>query len=98
MWGYFVAWKCKCLQVNTLHSTGDQEFAERLYKDLQGNGVRCWFATHDIQGGRKVHEQLDEAIRLHDKLLLILSEHSMNSPWVKTEIANARELEQREKK
>jgi hypothetical protein len=35
---------------------------------------------------------------LRDKLLLILSEHSMNSPWVKTEIANAREREQREKK
>jgi len=60
--------------------------------------VRCWFAPHDIQGGRKIHEQLDEAIRLHDKLLLILSEHSMNSSWVKTEIANAREREEREKK
>ena len=36
-------------------------------------------------------------IRLHDKLL-IPSEHSMNSPWVKTEIANAREREKRKKK
>ena len=71
------------------YSTQDQAFAERLYADLQNKGVRCWFAPHDIQGGRKVHEQLDEAIRLHDKLLLILSEHSMNSTWVKTEIANA---------
>ena len=66
------------------HSSKDQEFAERLYDDLQSNGVRCWFAPHDIQGGRKIHEQLDEAIRLHDKLLLILSERSMSSPWVKT--------------
>jgi len=38
------------------------------------------------------------AIRLHDKLLLILSEHSMSSNWVKTEIANARQREEREKK
>ncbi len=76
----------------------DQEFADRIYADLQNNGVRCWFAPHDIQGGRKLHEQLDEAIRLHDKLLLILSEHSMNSPWVKTEIGNARQREEREKK
>jgi hypothetical protein len=60
--------------------------------------VRCWFAPHDIHGGRKIHEQIDEAIRLHDKLLLILSEHSMSSNWVKTEIANAREREEREKK
>jgi uncharacterized protein YjbI with pentapeptide repeats len=80
------------------YSTKDQEFAERLHADLQDKGVRCWFAPHDIKGGRKLHEQLDEAIRLHDKLLLILSEHSLNSPWVKTEIANARAREEREKK
>jgi len=35
---------------------------------------------------------------LHDKLLLILSEHSMSRNWVKTEIANARQREEREKK
>ena len=23
--------------------------------------MRCWFAPHDIQGGRKLHEQIDEA-------------------------------------
>ena len=26
------------------YSTKDQEFADRLYADLQTNGVRCWFA------------------------------------------------------
>src|SRR5271166_1660012 len=80
------------------YSTKDQEFAERLHADLQAKGVRCWFAPHDIKGGRKIHEQIDDAIRLHDKLLLILSEHSMSSNWVKTEIANARQREEREKK
>lgn len=80
------------------YSTHDQEFAERLYADLQAKGVRCWFAPEEMKGGRKLHEQIDEAIRLHDKLLLILSEHSMNSSWVKTEIANAREREKREGK
>jgi len=80
------------------YSTKDQEFAERLYADLQGNGVRCWFAPRDIQGGRKLHEQLDEAIRLHDKRLLILSENSMNSPWVKTEILRSQKREIEENK
>jgi TIR domain len=41
--------------------------------------------------------QIDEAITVYDRLLLILSEHSMNSEWVKTEIANARQREIREK-
>jgi uncharacterized protein YjbI with pentapeptide repeats len=72
------------------YSTKDQEFADRLHADLQARGVRCWFAPHDIQGGRKIHEQIDEAIKVYDKLLLILSDASMTSNWVKTEIANAR--------
>ncbi len=80
------------------YSTKDQAFADRLFADLQAKGVRCWFAPHDIMGGRKIHEQIAEAIRVHDKLLLILSEHSMASDWVGTEIANAREREAREKK
>jgi TIR domain/Pentapeptide repeats (8 copies) len=80
------------------YSTKDQEFAERLHADLQAKGVRCWFAPEEMKGGVKLHEQIDEAIRLHDKLLLILSEHSMSSNWVKTEIANAREREKREGK
>lgn len=75
------------------YSTKDQEFADRLYADLQNNGVRCWFAPHDIQAGKKVHEQINQAIHLHDRLLLILSEHSMSSEWVKTEIADARQWE-----
>ncbi|MBZ5658504.1 MAG: toll/interleukin-1 receptor domain-containing protein [Acidobacteriia bacterium] len=75
------------------YSTKDQAFADRLYTDLQSKGVRCWFAPHDVQSGRKLHEQVDEAIRLHDKLLLILSRHSMESEWVKTEIAKARRRE-----
>ena len=80
------------------YSTKDQAFADRLYADLQANGVRCWFAAHDIKGGQKIHEQINEAIRVHDKVLLILSEHSMASDWVGTEIASAREREAREKK
>ena len=43
--------------------------------------------------GQKIHEQIYEAIRLHDKLLLILSEHSVNSEWVKTDIRKARNRE-----
>jgi hypothetical protein len=63
-----------------------------------GAHSRCWFAPHDVRSGRKLHEQIDEAIRVYDRLLLILSHHSMNSEWVKTEIANARQKELNEKR
>jgi hypothetical protein len=78
------------------YSTGDQEFAQQLHSDLQAHGVRCWFAPHDAQGGKKLHEQIDSAIRVYDRLLLILSDNSMQSEWVATEIAKARRREKRE--
>lgn len=80
------------------YSSIDQQFAERLHADLQAKNVRCWFAPHDVRGGRKLHEQIDQAIHVHEKVLLILSSHSMSSEWVKTEIAKARKREVREKK
>lgn len=78
------------------YSTSDEEFATRVYDDLQTNGVRCWFAPHDMQGGKKTYEQIDAAIQQQERLLLILSAASMSSNWVKTEIANARAKERRE--
>lgn len=80
------------------YSSKDQLFAERLYADLQARGVRCWFAPHDVQGGKKLHEQIDNAIQMHERLLLILSPDSINSEWVKTEIAKARKREALEKR
>ena len=57
-------------------------------------GLRVWFAPED-QGREEGSQQLDEAIRLHDKLLLILSPESMVSEWVRTEIRKARKAEVR---
>lgn len=78
------------------HSSDDQDFADRLYADLQDEGVRCWYAPQNLRGGEKTHRQIEEAIRHHDKLVLILSEASMESNWVKHEIREAREREREE--
>lgn len=75
------------------YSAHDQRFADRLYAGLQAKGVRCWFAPHDMRSGKKIHEQIDEAIQKYDRLLLILSTESMQSGWVKTEISKARKRE-----
>jgi hypothetical protein len=51
--------------------------------------LRVWFAPEDIQGGKKLHQQIERAIQVHDRLLLVLSESSIHSEWVITEIRNA---------
>lgn len=78
------------------YSRQDETFAKKLHKSLLNNGVPCWFAPHDIRGGQKLHEQILTNIESHDRLLLILSKHSMSSNWVSTEIAKARQLEEGE--
>ena len=79
------------------YSSKDQAFADRLYADLQSNAVRCWFAPEDLKIGDKFRLTIDESIRVYDKLLLILSEHSVASDWVEHEVetALAREKEQK---
>jgi uncharacterized protein YjbI with pentapeptide repeats len=71
------------------YSSKDQDFASRIHADLQNNGVRCWFAPHDMPIGGKILDEIHTAIRLRDKVLLILSEHSINSDWVENEVTRA---------
>jgi hypothetical protein len=79
------------------YSTKDQEFADRIHADLQNKGVRCWFAPHDMPIGGKILDEIDSAIRLRDKLLPILSEHSIKSDWVEDEVTKAFEEERKRK-
>lgn len=76
-------------------STLDQDFANRLHSDLQNQGVRCWFAPHDMPIGRKIWDEIDAAIRVRDRVLLILSEHSIKSDWVEDEVTKAFEEERK---
>jgi uncharacterized protein YjbI with pentapeptide repeats len=80
------------------YSSKDRNFAERLHADLQDKGVRCWFAPHDMPIGGKILDEIDAAIRLRDKVLLILSEHSIESDWVEDEVTKAFEEERTHKK
>ena len=60
--------------------------------------MRVWYAPEEMKGGKKLHEQIYEAIRLHEKLLLVLYDHSLQSAWVATEIRRARKSEVKEKR
>jgi ribosomal protein S28E/S33 len=80
------------------YSSKDHDFVERLYTDLQSNNVRCWFAPEDMKTGDVIRSRIDEAIRVHDKLLLVLSQHSVESSWVEKEVETAFEKERQQKR
>jgi uncharacterized protein YjbI with pentapeptide repeats len=75
------------------YNSQDQAFAQKLHDDLQDNGVRCWFAPEDMKIGDRIRPRIDEEIRLRDKLLVILSENSIDSEWVGDEVEAALEEE-----
>lgn len=68
------------------YSGTDEEFAKRLHGKMRDAHLRVWFAPEDVQGGKKLHEQIETAIRIFDKLLIVLSEASLRSEWVMDEL------------
>jgi uncharacterized protein YjbI with pentapeptide repeats len=80
------------------YSSKNQAFVEHLYADLQAKGVRCWFAPEDLKIGEEIRVGIDESIRKHDKLLIILSKESVMSEWVKKEVETAMEKERSQKR
>ena len=79
------------------YSHQDQEFAKKLYADLQKERVQCWFAQEDLKMGDEIRQTIDEAILQHAKLLVVLSEHSVESTWVSDEVEAGFEEERRNK-
>jgi uncharacterized protein YjbI with pentapeptide repeats len=71
------------------YSTADVRFAEQLYSDLQDEGIRCWYAPDSLMVGQDIRSRIEEAIQKHAKLVVVLSENSIRSHWVKFEVETA---------
>jgi TIR domain len=78
------------------YSTKDEDFIKRLHSRMTQEKLRVWYAPEDMKGGRWHDAQVDQAIRLYDKLLLVVSESSKASEWVQREIRKARQEELKE--
>ena len=68
------------------YSHKDEIFVSKLYSSLKDHGLDVWYAPARMKPGVKLNEEIEKNVRLYDKFLLVLSETSMNSDWVSTEI------------
>ena len=71
------------------HSSNDRDFCSHLLSRLRELDVRAWYSPSDMRGGRRTLDQVMAAISSHDRCVLVLSESSMNSEWVKSELRAA---------
>jgi uncharacterized protein YjbI with pentapeptide repeats len=77
------------------YSSIDLHFVRRLHRDLQDEGVRCWYAPEAMRVGEDIRIRIQEAIRKHARVIVVLSETSAQSEWVKFEVRTAVEEEMR---
>ena len=74
-------------------SGNDRNFIEKIGEDLQREGVRCWYAPEEMKMGDAIRQQVDQLIRVQDKLLVVLSKFSVESQWIQKEVEAALEEE-----
>jgi hypothetical protein len=75
------------------HAATHGPFSDRLRSDLLSNNVSCWHYRHDMRGGQFWRVQIHEAIKVHDKLVLICSKEALQRRNVVDEIIAAIERE-----
>jgi uncharacterized protein YjbI with pentapeptide repeats len=77
------------------YAGADIGFVRQLQADLQDAGVRCWYEPAELKAAGRLLSRIDDAIRVHDRLLLVLSASSLQSPWVRREVQIALAKERR---
>lgn len=77
------------------YSSRDAYLADFLVSRLEKAGIRCWIAPRDIPIGSHYADVIPPAIRTCTAFVLMLSEASQNSSWVKSEVEFARTYERK---
>lgn len=68
------------------YSSVDKVAANAICHVLEQNKLRCWIAPRDIPPGAEYGDLIDEAIKHADVVVIIFSETSSTSSWVKGEL------------
>ena len=68
------------------YSSKDAKIAFHLVDYLETHGIECWIAPRNIASGHDYTDTIDEAIKSCNGFILIVSNHSVQSVWVKKEL------------
>ena len=71
------------------HSSKDKPFVRQLVSDLTAEGVKVWLDEQRILVGDSIPEKISQGLAESDIFLVVLSEHSVSSEWVKRELNSA---------
>jgi tetratricopeptide (TPR) repeat protein len=77
------------------HATSDDAFVAQLRQALEDQGLSVWVDSRNMRGGAKLAPEIASAIELARQVLVVLSPETVNSAWVRKEIQQALQVEQR---
>lgn len=71
----------------------DKRFVERLAADLTAFGLSVWWDEWEMRVGDSLIDKINDGITTSSWLAVVLSPHSIQSRWVKRELAAALSME-----
>ena len=70
-------------------SDADRETAFRIVEHLEASGLKCWIAPRNVRAGKQYAEEIVRGIRTSRGFILLLSEASNSSKFVRREVEQA---------
>jgi len=71
------------------HASKDRQFVERIAERLEAEKVRYWYSRTALKGAQQWQDEIGAALGRCDWFVLIASPRSVQSMWVKRELAHA---------
>jgi formylglycine-generating enzyme len=69
----------------------DRQVADKIYNTLKVGGIPCWVAHRDIGAGQNWLDEISKAISNSRVMIVVLSNFTEKSPYVKKEVGQAAE-------
>lgn len=79
------------------HASKDDAFVKDLREALESHQLSVWVDSRNLRGGSKLAPEISQAIEQARQTIVVLSPHTINSPWVRKEIQQALAVEQARK-
>ena len=71
------------------HSTKNRKITEKVAETLRGHKIPIWYSDDNIKGAQQWHDEIGKALRRCDWFIVLLSDDSITSKWVKMELGYA---------
>lgn len=71
----------------------EKSFLRRLYNDLTDTGYAVWWDRESMPArGLTFLQEIQDAVTAHDKFILVVGEHAINSEYVRAELQFAQQI------